>query len=148
MRGFKVGIGLALLGGCATANPPQELVDARASYSQAEQGPAKTYKPDQLHEARTELDQAEQLFKDDPDGSKTRTMAYLANRKAQLAGVEGATAEALDQRNQTLSDASRTQAAGLQRARVSSETRASNLPVRRRLWTVRPLRSTVKPKRA
>jgi outer membrane protein OmpA-like peptidoglycan-associated protein len=116
MRGFKFGIGLALLGGCATANPPQELVDARMAYSQAEQGPAKTYKPDQLHEARTELDQAEQLFKDDPDGNKTKTMAYLANRKAQLADVEGATAQAIDQRNQTLTDASRQQAAGLQRA--------------------------------
>jgi outer membrane protein OmpA-like peptidoglycan-associated protein len=116
MRGFNVGLGIALLGGCATANPPQELVDARTSYSQAEQGPAKTYKPDQLHEARTELDQAEALFKDDPNGDKTKTMAYLANRKAQLAGVEGATAQAIDQKNQTNADANRTQAAGLQRA--------------------------------
>jgi outer membrane protein OmpA-like peptidoglycan-associated protein len=116
MRGYKVGLGFMLLGGCATANAPQELVDARTAYSQAEQGPAKTYKPDQLHEARTELDQAEQRFKDDPDGDKTKTMAYLADRKAQLAGVEGATAEALDQRNATLNAASRTQAAGLQRA--------------------------------
>jgi outer membrane protein OmpA-like peptidoglycan-associated protein len=109
-------MGIVLLGGCATANPPQELVDARASYSAAEQGPAKTYKMDQLHEARTELDQAEAAFKDDPDAENTKTMAYLANRKAQLAAVEGATAEAIDQTNQTNGEASRTQAAGLRRA--------------------------------
>ena len=116
MRGFKIGLGFAVLAGCATANTPQELVDARAAYGQAEQGPAKKYKPDQLHEARTELDQAEADFKQDPDAEKTKTDAYLAERKAQLAGAEGRTAEALDQKNQLTADANRTQAAGLTRA--------------------------------
>jgi outer membrane protein OmpA-like peptidoglycan-associated protein len=113
MRGFIVGVGVAVLTGCATANPPQELVDARAAYGQAQQGPAQKYKPDQLHEARTELDQAEADFKEDPNAEKTKTSAYLAERKAQLAGAEGRTAEALDEKSQLTSDANRAQAAGL-----------------------------------
>jgi outer membrane protein OmpA-like peptidoglycan-associated protein len=116
MRGIKIGISFAMLAGCATANPPQELVDARASYLKAEQGPAKQYKPDQLHEAQTELTQAEQSFKQDPTAESTKTAAYLADRKAQLADVEGQTAQALEQKRLTNVDASRTQAAGLARA--------------------------------
>jgi outer membrane protein OmpA-like peptidoglycan-associated protein len=46
----------------------------------------------------------------------TKTAAYLAGRKAQLANVEGSTAQFIDQANRTSADASRTQAAGLRRA--------------------------------
>ncbi len=116
MNGFKIGFGAVVLAGCATASPPQELVDARASYLHASTGPAKTYKPDQLHEAQTELDQAEALFAKDPEGELTKTQAYLANRKAQLAEVEGKTAESIELRNRTNADANRTQAAGLRTA--------------------------------
>jgi outer membrane protein OmpA-like peptidoglycan-associated protein len=116
MRKSNLGALFALAAGCATANPPQELVDARASYSKAEQGPAKQYKPDQLHEARTELDRAEDAFKQDPGAEATKTAAYLADRKAQLADVEGATDQALAIKQQALTDANRTQAAGLKRA--------------------------------
>jgi outer membrane protein OmpA-like peptidoglycan-associated protein len=117
MRFATLGFTLALFAGCATARPPQELIDARASYSQAEQGPAKTYKPDRLHEARAELDKAEQAFNDDPNGDRTKTAAYLANRKAQLADVEGHTALAVEQGGEANARTNRTQAAGLQRAK-------------------------------
>ena len=117
MRFVSLGFTLALLAGCATARPPQELLDARASYSQAEQGPAKTLKPDRLHEARAELDKAELAFNQDPDSDRTKTAAYLANRKAQLADVEGKTALANEEGNQANASTNRTQAAGLQRAK-------------------------------
>jgi len=117
MRFVSLGFTLALLASCATARPPQELLDARASYSQAEQGPAKTLKPDRLHEARAELDKAEQAFNQDPNSDQTKTAAYLANRKAQLADVEGKTALANEEGNQANASTNRTQAAGLQRAK-------------------------------
>jgi outer membrane protein OmpA-like peptidoglycan-associated protein len=95
---------------CATANPPQELVDARASYKDAEQGAAPKYKPDQLHEARLALDEAEQSFKDDPNSEKTKNLSYVARRRAQLAESEGETARALENKNEATSQVSKVQA--------------------------------------
>jgi len=117
MRFVTLGFTVALLASCATARPPQELLDARASYSQAEQGPAKTLKPDRLHEARVELDKAELAFNQDPNSDRTKTAGYVANRKAQLADVEGKTALANEEGNQANASTNRTQAAGLQRAK-------------------------------
>jgi outer membrane protein OmpA-like peptidoglycan-associated protein len=116
MRLLKTTMTVMCLSACATARPPQELIDARASYGQAEQGAAAKYKPDQLHEAKTALDQAEQMFKDDPNSDKTRNYAYIANRRAQFAEVEGETAQAIDTKGQVASQLNQTQAAGLTRA--------------------------------
>jgi len=101
------------LASCATAVPPKELVDARRSYDVAEHGTAQKYKPDQLHDAKTALDKAEQDFAADPNSSKTRDDAYIADRRAQLAEVEGSTAEANAQMSQTASALNQTQAAGI-----------------------------------
>jgi outer membrane protein OmpA-like peptidoglycan-associated protein len=115
MRTMRAAIGVLFLAGCATANPPQELVNARASYSRAEQGPAAKYKPDQLHEAKTALDQAEEAFKVDASAEKTVTAAYVADRRAQRANADGATAELLAQKAQANGDVTKVQAAGLQK---------------------------------
>src|SRR5579862_1793025 len=101
---IKATLTAAFFAACATTNPPQELVDARASYNAAEQGAATRYKPDKLHEARVALDQAEQSFKDDPGSDTTKNLAYVARRKAQLAESEGETARALENKNEATSD--------------------------------------------
>jgi outer membrane protein OmpA-like peptidoglycan-associated protein len=118
MRTMKTVIGALVLAGCATAGPPAELVSARASYSQAEQGPAAKYKPDQLHEAKTALDQAEQAYQSDAHGEKTITAAYVADKRAQRANADGTTAELLAYKAQATGDITKVQAAGLQKSQA------------------------------
>lgn len=77
--------------GCATTQPPKELLDARAAYVRAENGYAKDLNPASLHSARQALDGAERSFSDDGDSEFTRDRAYVALRKAELADAEGAT---------------------------------------------------------
>jgi outer membrane protein OmpA-like peptidoglycan-associated protein len=93
-------------------------VDARASYNLAEQGAATKYKPDQLHEARLALDQAEQSFNDDPNSQKTKNLAYVARRRAQLAEADGETARAMENKNEATTEVSKTQAAQLASTRA------------------------------
>jgi outer membrane protein OmpA-like peptidoglycan-associated protein len=75
--------------GCAATPPPPELLDARSAYIRAEAGPAAQLKPDSLHEAKVALDKAERAYADDPKDQRTRDIAYLAVRSAELAEVEG-----------------------------------------------------------
>jgi len=79
---------IALLTGCATM-APNELVDARSAYQNASQGPAEQFAPAELHKAHEALDLAEQSFQKDPDSYKTKDLAYVAQRKSELAGVLG-----------------------------------------------------------
>lgn len=119
MRTFSLAILTAAgFAACATANPPQELVDARASYNLAEQGAATKYTPDKLHEARLSLDQAEQSFKDDPNSEKTKNLAYVARRRAQLAESEGETARALESKGEATSEVGKVQAKQLASTRA------------------------------
>jgi len=78
--------------GCATAQPPQELVDARAAYTKAQSGYARDLSPASLHTAKQALDGAEQKFEDDGASDEVRDQAYIALRKAQLAEADGSTA--------------------------------------------------------
>jgi len=77
--------------GCATAQPPQELLDARAAYVRAENGYARELSPASLHGAREALDGAERSFNDDGNSDTTRDQAYIALRKAERADAEGVT---------------------------------------------------------
>jgi len=77
--------------GCATAQPPQELLDARAAYTRAEGGYAHDLSPATLHTAKEALDGAERSFSDDGDSANTRDQSYVALRKAELADTEGST---------------------------------------------------------
>lgn len=65
--------------------PPAELVDARAAYQRAAEGPSKQYTPAELHVAKNSLLAAERSFKDREDTWLIRSQAYIAMRKAQLA---------------------------------------------------------------
>jgi len=89
----KSALALVLAGvasGCASSQPPPELVDARAAYARASTGDARSVSPTALHDAKLALDNAEKKFSDNSDG--TRDAAYVATRKAQLAEVLAQTA--------------------------------------------------------
>ena len=73
--------------GCASALPPQDLVNARAAYGRASAGPATQLDPADMHVAKQQLDVAEAAFAKDGDTQETRDQAYVAVRKTELAEV-------------------------------------------------------------
>jgi outer membrane protein OmpA-like peptidoglycan-associated protein len=77
----------ALVCGCA-ATAPSELVDARLAYLHASQGPATRLAPVELHKAADALAQAEKSFSKDAKSYHTRDLAYVAQRKAEMAGAQ------------------------------------------------------------
>lgn len=102
-------IGLALLGtfavaflGCAHT-VPAELANARAAYQRSSEGPAAQLVPADLHKAQVALAKAEQSYADDPDSFRTRDLAYVAQRKCEMADAlasiaadQGSTVQAKD----------------------------------------------------
>jgi outer membrane protein OmpA-like peptidoglycan-associated protein len=81
--------GASLFSACATAVPP-ELVNAREAYGRASTGPAAQVAPAELHVASDALALAEQSFVQDPKSYRTTDLAYVAQRKAQLAEASAA----------------------------------------------------------
>ena len=79
---------VALFAGCATV-APNELINARSAYRRASEGPAEQLVPAELHKAHEALVLAEQSFLKEPDSYKTKDLAYVAQRKSELAGVLG-----------------------------------------------------------
>ncbi len=77
-------LGAAVIAGCA-ASTPRELLDARYAYQKASTGPAAQYSPEYLAEAREALDAANRSFESERDSERTRSLAYIALRKAQTA---------------------------------------------------------------
>src|SRR6185503_5358733 len=103
--------------GCAATPVPQDLLDARSAYLRAQSGPATQYKPDQVHEAKVALDKAEQSYMDDPADQKTKDLAYVAHRKAELAEANAANAHAQSVKGQADSDVKQTTKAQLANTR-------------------------------
>jgi outer membrane protein OmpA-like peptidoglycan-associated protein len=75
----------AAAGACGSSAPTPELVDARRAYAVAEVSPAPQLKPDKLLTAREALSRAETAHKNDPGSETEAHLAYLAERKAQVA---------------------------------------------------------------
>jgi len=86
-----------IVSACA-ATVPMELVDARQEYQRANSGTAAQAAPAELHVANQALAEAEHSFKTDPDSYRTRDLAYVARRKAQLA--EAAASIAIEQKSE------------------------------------------------
>lgn len=88
---------LATLGlaACSTS-PSRELVDARRAYAHASSGPAAQAVPADVHKARVSLDRAEAAYSN--GASDQRDLAYVAERKAELADVLAMRAAHADQR--------------------------------------------------
>jgi outer membrane protein OmpA-like peptidoglycan-associated protein len=76
-----------MLGGCA-ATVPLELVHARSAYDRAATGPAASVSPAELHVASQALVVAERSFTNDGNTFGTRDLAYVAQRKAELAEIQ------------------------------------------------------------
>lgn len=84
--------------GCASTQPPRELVDARVAYNNAVRAPSANMAQTDLYEAKTSLDRAEKSFDDDGDSQSTRDFAYVAQRKAISAQAKAGTLEALQEK--------------------------------------------------
>jgi outer membrane protein OmpA-like peptidoglycan-associated protein len=105
-----------LLAGCGTTLPSKELVDARDAYDKVSKGQAAQLKPDQVHEAKVALDQAEQAFSDDGNADRSRDLAYIAQRKSEFAASEAGRAMAATQKDQAARELLQLQSQGLTRA--------------------------------
>jgi len=108
---------VALLAGCGTAAVPQELMDARTAYAQAEKGPAADLAPAQLDTAKQSLDAAQRSFDDDGPSQTTKDLAYVAQRRAELAAAEGGREKAERKRAAADKDFKNTQIEGLQKTK-------------------------------
>jgi len=89
---------------CATASPPSDLVNARTSYKRASEGPAAQQDPADLHTARLALEAAEHSFAEDGATQETKDLAYIAERRSQIAEVRGSAKEYTDKQQATLED--------------------------------------------
>ncbi|MGM0576446.1 MAG: OmpA family protein [Myxococcota bacterium] len=88
--GWRIALaaGLALLlAGCGAA-VPAELEQARTEFEDIATGPAHDLAPDAVMDAKAALDRAERAFERYGDDEVTRTRAYVALRRAQLADVQ------------------------------------------------------------
>lgn len=82
-------LSLLLAIGCASTGPSPELIDARRAYDEARASNAATYSPDKLLTAKQALEKAESAHADDAGSFEERSLAYVAQRKAQYASVYG-----------------------------------------------------------
>jgi len=82
---------IALFAGCATTHPPQELTAARGAFQRARGSPASQYAPSKLYEAKKALDTANTAYQHNPGARDVKDLAYIAERKAEYAQVEGRT---------------------------------------------------------
>ncbi|MBF5044809.1 OmpA family protein [Aggregicoccus sp. 17bor-14] len=92
-------LGAAALAGCA-GGMPRELLDARYAFQRASTGPAAQYSPAYLAQAREALDAANRSYEKSKDSEQTRTLSYVALRKAQIAEARAQLALAEQQRAQ------------------------------------------------
>lgn len=84
-RVLGIPVAASALIACGTPPPSDELVAARQTYQEAANGNAAELVPDQLLGAKQALDQAEAAHEDDALSNEERSLAYVAQRKAQLA---------------------------------------------------------------
>ncbi|OJH42553.1 OmpA family protein [Cystobacter ferrugineus] len=145
MRGWKAltwgVLGTVALSGCA-AMTPRELVDARSAYQEASAGPAVQYAPDALGQARDALDEANRVYDREKNTERTRTLAYVALRRAQIAESLARTAVALNERTQA------EQQLALARAEDAERTRRELAQSRQELAEAQRLRTEAEQRQA
>jgi outer membrane protein OmpA-like peptidoglycan-associated protein len=126
MLGCCSALALAVAG-CASTPAPRELVDARTAYGRAHDGPARELVPAQVLSAQQALGRAEQAFLDAPDAQRTRDLAYIAQRRAEIAEAQGQLAADYRDKARGQDDLRRLQAAA--HARAQSELAATRQQV-------------------
>jgi outer membrane protein OmpA-like peptidoglycan-associated protein len=114
------------LAACATPVAPQELMDARTAYAEAAKGPAADLAPAQLDTAKTSLDTAQKSFDSDGPTQKTKDLAYVAERRAEIAAAEGGREKAERKRAAADKDFKSTEIEGLEKTKeqLDAERRA------------------------
>lgn len=127
-----IGLILASAAACATTAPPAELVNARASYERAQKGDAARQRPADLHSAKQAMDAAEHEFAEEGDSNRARDMAYVADRRAQIAEVRGHTVQTTQEQEQSAARAQANQAQQLGRANEQLAAQGQELEHERR----------------
>jgi outer membrane protein OmpA-like peptidoglycan-associated protein len=84
-------------------------VNARNAYARASAGAANQWAPAELHKAKEALALAEQSFADDPNSFRTRDLAYVAERKAELSETLAASAAETAMRQRAEADYAKAQ---------------------------------------
>ena len=97
---LSVGFGAMVLAGCASKQPPPELVDARSAFARIQRGDTAQVNPAGVYEAKRSLDAAERKQDDDPGSAEARSLAYVAHRRALLAEANARTVQAQQQQQQ------------------------------------------------
>jgi outer membrane protein OmpA-like peptidoglycan-associated protein len=112
-------LALVLAAGCASTSPSPELIDARRAYDSARTSQAASYTPSRVLEAKQALDRAERAHEEDANSNEERSLAYIAQRRAELAVVYGN--YELDQRNKKVAEQNyRTQSDALRKNAVAT----------------------------
>jgi len=88
-----LGVTAASLAACSASQPPHELLDARAAYIKAASGPAAQLRPDTLIDAHNALNSAERAFASQADDIDVNTIAYVSQRKSELAEIQATDVE-------------------------------------------------------
>src|SRR6187402_2386733 len=120
----------AALVACGSAAVPPELLDARAAYADASKGPAAELAPAQLDTAKQSLDSAQRSFDDDGPSQTTKDLAYVAQRRAEIAAAEGGREKAERKRAAADKDLKNTQAQGLENYAKTKEALAAEKAAR------------------
>jgi len=114
-------LGLSGLLGCGTVPPPVELLDARAAYEKASRGQAAQLAPAQLDTAKQALSKAEGSFEEEGDDPVTKDLAYVAQRRAEIAEAEAGRENAERTRAQTDKSFRETELDAMQQHRKTRE---------------------------
>ncbi|HEY0712788.1 MAG TPA: OmpA family protein [Polyangia bacterium] len=128
--GFGLGMGLTF--GCSHAPPPQELIEARAIYARAANGPASQHAPARLRLAKQALSEAELSYGAAPQ-EEVQDRAYIAIRRAEAAEAEASAVAATERRSTALRELAQMSGVHADRARAElglSEQRASEATAR------------------
>jgi outer membrane protein OmpA-like peptidoglycan-associated protein len=113
------------LTGCAATTMPTELANARQAYARASVGPARDLVPAELLSAQQALDRAEKSFSESADSDRTRDLAYIAERRAEVAATHGTLAATTAERERSAQELTQLQAARHEETKQKlSETRA------------------------
>lgn len=76
---------VALALGCGASKPSPQLLNARSAYQRARTSDAATYTPARVLTAKQALDRAERAHRNDPGSFEEKSLAYIAQRQAELA---------------------------------------------------------------
>ncbi len=128
-------LGIASLSGCASSPvAPRELVEARAAFGRASQGPAARLALVDLHNAQGDLERAERSFTEAPTSDVTRDLSYVALRRAQTVEARGDTLQADQERERA--EGERTALTGQQLAQTRTALQSSQQQLQNTQQTV------------